>query len=83
MANNKSSIKRIRKNKIIRLRNKYYHKSTRTAIKKFKNDTDTDKYSTIVSMLDKLSKKNIIHRNKAARLKSKLAKMIKAHSSIG
>lgn len=55
MANNKSSIKRIRKNKIIRLRNKYYHKSTRTAIKKFKNDTD--KYSTIVSMLDKLSKK--------------------------
>ncbi|WGH27433.1 MAG: 30S ribosomal protein S20 [Candidatus Bostrichicola ureolyticus] len=81
MANNKSSIKRIRKNKIIRLRNKYYHKSTRTAIKKFKNDTD--KYSTIVSMLDKLSKKNIIHRNKAARLKSKLAKMIKAHSSIG
>ncbi|WGH26924.1 MAG: 30S ribosomal protein S20 [Candidatus Bostrichicola ureolyticus] len=81
MANNKSSMKRIRQNKMIRLRKKYYHKSTRTAIKKFKVGKNV-KYSTIVSMLDKLSKKNIIHKNKAARLKSKLAKMM-AHSSIG
>lgn len=80
MANHKSAIKRIRANDAKRLRNRYQLKSTRTAIKKLKTTTDKsaaqDLFKKVVSMIDKLSKKNIIHRNKASNDKSKLAVLV-------
>jgi small subunit ribosomal protein S20 len=71
MANHKSALKRIRSNEAKRLVNKYKHKTTRNAIKKLR---DTE--SSVTSMIDKLAKKNIIHNNKAANIKSGLAKHI-------
>ncbi|WP_434036812.1 30S ribosomal protein S20 [Formosa sp. 4Alg 33] len=80
MANHKSSLKRIRSNEAKRLRNKYQHKTTRNAIKRLRDaETKEDAqalYSNVVSMIDKLAKKNIIHVNKAANLKSGLSKHI-------
>ncbi|QHI36305.1 30S ribosomal protein S20 [Kordia antarctica] len=80
MANHKSALKRIRSNETKRLRNKYQHKTTRNAIKKLKDITDKKEaealFSNVVSMIDKLAKRNIIHDNKAANLKSKLAKHV-------
>ncbi|MCB0463604.1 MAG: 30S ribosomal protein S20 [Flavobacteriaceae bacterium] len=80
MANHKSALKRIRSNEAKRLRNKYKHKTTRNAIKKLR-DTESKKeaeemFVSVTSMIDKLAKKNIIHNNKAANLKSGLAKHI-------
>ena len=77
MANHLSAIKRIRQNHVKRLRNRYVYKSTRTAIKKLKKgikENKKEKFYKIFSMIDKLSKRNIIHMNKAARLKKKLSK---------
>ena len=80
MANHKSALKRIRSNETKRLRNKYQHKTTRNAIKKLKDITDKKEaealFSNVASMIDKLAKRNIIHDNKAANLKSKLAKHV-------
>ncbi|WP_341665204.1 30S ribosomal protein S20 [Blattabacterium cuenoti] len=76
MANHLSSLKRIRQNHTRRLRNKYAYKSTKTAIKKLLIDKNKKQYSIVISMIDKLAKKNIIHMNKAARLKKKLSKKI-------
>jgi small subunit ribosomal protein S20 len=82
MANHKSALKRIRSNEAKRLINKYQHKTTRSAIKKLRELTkkkDAEKmFPSIVSMIDKLAKKNVIHANKAANLKSGLAKHIAA-----
>ena len=79
MANHKSALKRIRANEAKRLRNRYQHKSTRTLIKKLRLTTDkaivSDLFKQVSSALDKLAKKNIIHKNKAANQKSKLAKL--------
>ena len=80
MANHKSALKRIRRNEAVRLRNKVQHKATRNAIKKLK-DLSAKKEAnkllpSVVSMLDKLVKNNIIHANKAANLKSKLTKQV-------
>ncbi|MDD4820326.1 MAG: 30S ribosomal protein S20 [Flavobacteriales bacterium] len=80
MANHKSSIKRIRANEKKRLRNRYYHKTARNAVKKLRATTDkaeaTEMLPKVVSMIDKLAKKDVIHKNKAANLKSKLAKHV-------
>jgi small subunit ribosomal protein S20 len=80
MANHKSSIKRIRANETKRLRNRYQHKTTRTFIKKLRLSHDkaeaTDLYKKVSSLLDRLAKKNIIHKNKANNQKSKLAKVL-------
>jgi len=80
MANHKSAIKRIRANETKRLRNRYQHKSTRTLIKKLRLSTDkaliSDLFKQVSSALDKLAKKNIIHKNKASNQKSKLAKLV-------
>ena len=77
MANHKSALKRIRSNEAKRLRNRYQHKSTRTLIKKLRLTTDksvvVELFKQVSSSLDKLAKKNIIHKNKAANLKSGLA----------
>ncbi|MBT9189943.1 MULTISPECIES: 30S ribosomal protein S20 [Zobellia] len=82
MANHKSALKRIRRNEAVRLRNRYQHKTTRNAIKKLRgeeNKKDAEALlPSIVSMIDKLAKRNIIHNNKAANLKSKLAKHVAA-----
>ena len=79
MANHKSALKRIRSNEAKRLRNKYQHKTTRNAIKKLR-EADKEQASTllptVVSMLDKLAKNNVIHKNKAANLKSQLTKHV-------
>jgi len=80
MANHKSSVKRIRSNEAKRVRNKYYAKSTRTAIKELREISDlkkaTELLPKITSMLDKLVKKNVIHKNKSANLKSELSKKV-------
>ncbi|GGD56090.1 30S ribosomal protein S20 [Muriicola marianensis] len=80
MANHKSALKRIRRNEAVRLRNRYQHKTTRNAIKKLRNESDKKKANallpSVVSMIDKLAKRNIIHDNKAANLKSKLTRMV-------
>ncbi|MCK6639891.1 MAG: 30S ribosomal protein S20 [Bacteroidia bacterium] len=80
MANHKSSEKRIRSNDAKRLTNRYQAKSTRTAIKDIRSEKDkkaaTAKLAKVSSMVDKLAKKNVIHKNKAANLKSKLAKHV-------
>ncbi len=80
MANHKSALKRIRANESKRLRNRYQHKSTRTLVKKLRLTTDkalvSDLFKQVSSALDKLAKKNIIHKNKAANQKSTLAKLV-------
>ncbi|HIP36239.1 MAG TPA: 30S ribosomal protein S20 [Crocinitomix sp.] len=80
MANHKSAIKRIRSNNAKRLRNRYVHKTTRNAIRKLRASTDKkealEMLPKVSSMIDKLAKRNIIHKNKAANLKSKLTKHI-------
>ena len=80
MAHHKSALKRIRSNQAKRLRNRYQAKTTRTYIKKLRNTSDKaeaqELLKTVTSMLDKLAKKNIIHRNKAANNKSKLSKHV-------
>ncbi|MEJ6737070.1 MAG: 30S ribosomal protein S20 [Flavobacteriales bacterium] len=82
MANHKSSLKRIRQTATRTLRNKYQHKTTRNAVKALR-DSSNKKEATVMlpkvsGMLDKLAKRNIIHNNKAANLKSKLTKHVAA-----
>lgn len=82
MANHKSSLKRIRQDKVKTLHNKYYAKTMRNAVRKLRNMTDKEEavklYPTVQKMLDKLVKTNIIHQNKAANLKSALYKHVAA-----
>lgn len=82
MANHKSALKRIRSNEKKRVLNKYQHKTTRNAIKALRlieNKSEAaEKLVVVTSMIDKLAKKNIIHSNKAANLKSKLTKHVNA-----
>ena len=77
MANHKSSLKRIRQEKTRALHNKYYAKTMRNAVRKLRAITDKDEavqlYPKVQKMLDKLAKTNIIHKNKAANIKSSLA----------
>jgi ribosomal protein S20 len=76
MANHQSSKKRIRQDEKKRLDNKYYAKTVRNAVKKFRATTDKEEAVTalpqITSLIDKLAKKNVIHKNKAANLKSSI-----------
>ncbi|MGB3619509.1 MAG: 30S ribosomal protein S20 [Catalinimonas sp.] len=82
MAHHKSALKRIRQNQKRNLQNRYRAKTTRTFIKRLRNTTDKaeaqELYKTVSSMLDRLARRNIIHRNKAANNKSKLAKYVNA-----
>jgi small subunit ribosomal protein S20 len=80
MANHKSALKRIRSNETKRLRNRYQHTTTRNAIRNLrdisvKKDAE-EQLTNVISMVDKLAKKNIIHKNKAANIKSKLTKHV-------
>ncbi|HEY4653073.1 MAG TPA: 30S ribosomal protein S20 [Cyclobacteriaceae bacterium] len=80
MANHKSAKKRIRANETKRLRNRYQHKTTRTAVKKLRGAATKDEASALLkevtAMIDKLAKKNIIHWKNAANQKSKLSRMV-------
>ena len=80
MANHQSAKKRVRQSEKRRLRNRYYAVTTRNAIRQLRAKTDKkeaeDMLPEISSMLDKLAKRNIIHKNKAANLKSKLSKFV-------
>ena len=84
MANHKSSLKRIRSNDAKRITNRYQAKTTRTILKKIREENDPKVAAAalpkVISMLDKLAKKNVIHKNKASNIKSKLTKSI---SKIG
>jgi len=80
MANHKSSLKRIRQEQKRRLHNRYYAKTMRNAVRKLRATTDKaaalEMYPNVQKALDKLAKTNIIHKNKASNLKSKLMKYI-------
>ena len=80
MAHHKSAKKRIRQSEKRRVHNKYYAKTARNAIKKLQLTTDKKEAEgllpSVVAKIDKLAKKNIIHKNKAANLKSKLTKNV-------
>lgn len=80
MANHKSALKRVRQTTKRRLHNAYYHKTTRNAIRRLRSNTDKKdaaaKLPSVISMIDKLAKRNIIHNNKAANLKSSLTKHV-------
>ena len=80
MANHKSSLKRIRQDKVKTLHNKYYAKTMRNAVRKLRSTTNKDEavklYPEVQKMLDKLAKTNVIHKNKAANLKSSLSQHI-------
>ncbi|MDE6611570.1 MAG: 30S ribosomal protein S20 [Muribaculaceae bacterium] len=80
MANHDSSKKRIRQTATRRLRNRYYAKTARNAVRNLRKMTDKAaaeaRYPVVVAMLDRLASKNTISKNKAANLKSKLAKHI-------
>ncbi|WP_419032122.1 30S ribosomal protein S20, partial [Dysgonomonas gadei] len=81
-ANHKSAEKRIRQAEVRRLRNRYSARTTRNAVRKFRTLTDKAEaqklYPSVCSMLDRLAKKNVIHKNKAGNLKSKLAAHVKS-----
>ncbi len=81
MANHKSSLKRIRQSETKRVHNKYYAKTTRNAVKTLRG-SDSKEEATVMlpkvsGLLEKLAKRNIIHKNKAANLKSELALHVK------
>ena len=86
MANHQSAIKRIRSNETKRLRNRYQLKSCRTAIKKLKKakggEDPRGALTHISSMLDKLAKRNVIHKRKSASMKSSLAKYINTVTQV-
>lgn len=80
MANHKSSLKRIRNSEVKRIRNRYQHKTARNAVRDLRAMTSKEeaqaKLKEVISMLDKIAKKNIIHKNKASNLKSKLTRFV-------
>ncbi len=80
MANHKSALKRVRQSEKKRVHNKYYAKTTRNLIKVIRQAGEKAQAEELLpkvsSLLDKLAKKNIIHKNKAANLKSKLTKHV-------
>lgn len=82
MANHKSAKKRMRQDAKKRLHNRFYKKTTRTAISRLRGMEDSKEAAAflpkVVSMIDRLSKKNQIHKNKAANLKGKLARFVGA-----
>ncbi|MBR6417595.1 MAG: 30S ribosomal protein S20 [Bacteroidales bacterium] len=82
MAHHKSAKKRIRSTEKKRVENRYYAKTMRNALRDFRALEDkavaAEKLPKMVSILDKLAKRSVIHKNKAANLKSKLMKQVNA-----
>jgi len=77
MAHHKSALKRIRQTEARRLRNRYFSRTTRNAVSKLRKETNKEEaeksFPQVASMIDILAKRHIIHKNKAANLKSGLA----------
>ena len=86
MANHKSAIKRIRQTKTRNTKNRLQHKTTRNAIKTLKETTSKKEaeklFTNVTSLLDKLAKNNVIHKNKSANLKSKLSKHVNGLKTV-
>ena len=83
MANHNATRKDVRQSAKRRERNKYYGKTTRNAIRDLKAADEKDaarQFPAVAAMIDKLAKRGVIHKNKAANLKSKLAKKVNALS---
>lgn len=84
MAHHLSAKKRIRQSKKRQQHNSYYHVTTRNSIKKLRETTDKEQAITLLpkvsGMLDKLAKRNIIHKNKASNIKSKLTRYVNSIS---
>lgn len=82
MAHHKSAKKRIRSNEKKRVENRYYAKTMRNALRDFRaledKATATERLPKMLSIIDKLAKRTVIHKNKAANLKSKLMKKVNA-----
>jgi small subunit ribosomal protein S20 len=82
MANHPSAAKRARQSEKKRVENKFYAKSTRNAVRKLRAVTEKEQAAEMLpkvsSMLDKLAKRNIIHKNKASNLKSGLLRHVKS-----
>ncbi len=82
MANHPSAAKRARQNEKKRVENKYYAKTARSAVGKIRDITEKEKAAEMLprvySMLDKLAKRNVIHKNKASNLKSGLKKHVES-----
>ena len=82
MANHKATKKDMRQAAKRRERNKYYGKTTRNAIRTLLANTDknaaTEALPKVISMIDKLAKRNVIHKNKASNLKSGIVNRINA-----
>ncbi len=80
MAHHKSAKKRIRQDELKRTQNRYYKKSTRTAIAKLREietKAEAQKFlPKVISMIDRLAKRNTWHKNKASNLKGKLMKFV-------
>ncbi len=80
MANHKSSLKRIRSSRVRRIRNRYFAKTTRNLIKTLRETTDKAEAQELLkivsSKLDRLAKRNVVHKNKASNNKSKLTKFV-------
>ena len=84
MAHHLSAQKRIRQDEAKRTSNKYHARGMRNALKQLRGTTDkaaaTELFPKVLSMLDKLAKNNLIHKNKASNLKSKLQKHVSSLS---
>ena len=82
MANHKATKKDVRQSAKRRERNRYYGKTTRNAIRDLKALSDKaaagEKATEVISMIDKLAKRGVIHKNKASNLKSKLTRKVNA-----
>jgi len=80
MANHKSALKRVRQTETRNERNRYQHKTTRNAVRKIRALTDKKEAEKLVpevtAMLDKLAKRSVIHKNKAANLKSSIRRHV-------
>jgi small subunit ribosomal protein S20 len=84
MAHHKSALKRIRSTEVRKVRNRYYGKTMRNAIRSFRSLTSkqeaAEKLPGLVSLIDKNAKRNVIHKNKAGNLKSKLMHLVNSLS---
>jgi small subunit ribosomal protein S20 len=78
MANHQSALKRIRQNESRRMHNRYYAKTMRNSVRKFRSLSDKKEAEELLpkiyAMIDKMAKKNLIHKNKAGNLKSSITK---------
>ncbi|MFO7722741.1 MAG: 30S ribosomal protein S20 [Bacteroidales bacterium] len=84
MAHHKSALKRIRSTEVRKVRNRYYGKTMRNAIRNFRSLTSKqeaeEKLPELVSLIDRNAKRNVIHKNKAGNLKSKLTRLVSSLS---